>query len=333
MNRLSLMVALSLLTAVLIAPSGCGRADSSKDVIIYCGVDEPYASEVFKDFEKQTGLHVVPQYDIESSKSVGLAGKLEAEKDHPQADVWWSSEAFLSGRLAAANVLEPYRPTTAGDIPDQYKDHDGYWTGSALRARVLAVAVPPPSFPITSVMDLADPRLKGKVAISLPTAGATVAHVCALYATWGPDKARNFMQKLRDNQVSLLGGNAEVAVQVGNGNFLVGLTDTDDITDAQANGGKLTMVVPDQQGEGTLAMPTTVGLVKGARHIENAKTLIEYLVSRQAEQRLIDLHYAKWSVRGDGPDQIKAMKVDYRRAVELQPQAQREAMEILQGRK
>jgi len=50
------------------------------EIIVYCGVDEPYASEVFKEFEKQSGLHVAPRYDIESSKSVTLAGKLTAEK-------------------------------------------------------------------------------------------------------------------------------------------------------------------------------------------------------------------------------------------------------------
>jgi len=69
------------------APGGCRAKPAAEEIIVYCGVDEPYASQIFAQFEKQTGLHVAPRYDIESSKSVGLAGKLEAERDHPRADV------------------------------------------------------------------------------------------------------------------------------------------------------------------------------------------------------------------------------------------------------
>jgi iron(III) transport system substrate-binding protein len=322
----------ALLALALLA--GCKSKNSAEEIVVYCGVDEPYASQIFADFEQSTGLHVAPRYDIESSKSIGLAGKLEGERDHPHADVWWGSEAFLSGRLVNAKVLDPYTSPAAADIPAQFKDPDGYWCGTALRARVLAVGVPPPPFPITSIRDLADPRLKGKVVMSRPTAGATVAHVAALYALWGPAKARAYFQQLHANDIALVGGNAEVALQVGRGNYLVGLTDTDDITDAIANGGKMTMVVPDQgaSDDGTLAMPTTVGLVKGAHHPENARKLIDYLLSKPVEQKLIEMKFARWSVRGGGADPIKAMKVDYTQAVDVAPRAQHEAAAILDGR-
>jgi iron(III) transport system substrate-binding protein len=276
------------------------------------------------------------QYDIESSKSVGLAGKLTAEKDHPRADVWWCSEAFLSVRLAKDDVLAPYDSPVAADVPDQFRDVKGhYWTGCALRARVLAVGSPPPPFEIKGLMDLADPRLKNKIAISRPTAGATGAHLAALYSTWGPDKARDYLRKLRANGVQLLGGNAEVAVQVGNGVYQLGLTDNDDVTDTAANGGKITAVVPDQgpDGEGTLAMPTTVAMVKGVHHEANAKKLIDFLVSKRVEQRLIEMKFARWSVRGGTGNELKAMKVDYDKAAEVYALAQQEGTAILEGRK
>ena len=66
-----------LIAAVL---GGCNHKSAEDEIVVYCGVDEPYASKVFEEFEKQTGLHIAPEYDIESSKSVGLAGKLEAER-------------------------------------------------------------------------------------------------------------------------------------------------------------------------------------------------------------------------------------------------------------
>jgi iron(III) transport system substrate-binding protein len=326
------IVAASIAAACL---SGCSRQPSD-EVVIYCGVDEPVASPVLDDFEKQSGIHVAVRYDIESSKSIGLAGRLEAEKDYPQADVWWGSEAFLSERLAEQDVLAKYRSPAAADIPGSFKDVEGYWTGTALRARVLAVATgsAAPPFRITALADLTDPRVKGRVAMSRPTAGATGAHLAAIYATWGPDKAAAFLRSLHDNGIALLGGNAEVANQVGSGVYSLGLTDSDAIVTAQANGGKLDLVAPDQNGDGALAMPTTVALVKGSRHEQLARKLIDYLLSRQTEQKLIAAKFARWSVRvpaaGDGS--FKAMRVDYRTAAEMFPQAQREGTALLEGR-
>lgn len=300
-------------------------------ITVYCAVDEPYASKLFEEFTRKTGIQVAPLYDIESSKSVGLAGKLEAERDHPRADVWWGSEAFLTTRLASEGILERYDSPSAADIAPEYTDPQGLWTGVGVRARVLAIGQPPPDFAVKGLQDLLDPRLKGKIAMSRPTAGATGAHIAALYVVWGPDKARDYFRKLHANRVALLGGNAEVADQVGAGSYLAGLTDSDDVTNAASNGGKLTAVVPDQNGDGTLAMPTTVALVKGATNPAAARKLIDFLLSKPAEQRLIDMGFARWSVRA-GPNGIKAMKVDYRKAAQVFGQAMREATAILDGR-
>ena len=70
--------------------------------------------------------------------------------------------------------------------------------------------------------------------------------MAALYVNWGQDAARAFLHKLYDNKVQLLGGNAEVAQNVGDGTFMLGLTDSDDVSDAMRSGGKETMTVPDQ---------------------------------------------------------------------------------------
>jgi iron(III) transport system substrate-binding protein len=315
---------------LLLFLGSCNQKPAPDIVTIYCAVDEPYASKLFEEFHDQTGIDVAPLYDIESSKSVGLAGKLEAERDNPQADVWWGSEAFLTTRLADEGILDRYDSPSAADIEPKFKDPQGYWNGVGLRARVLAIGQPAPSFPVTSLQDLLDPRLKGKIAISVPTAGATGAHIAALTVVWGQDKTNDFFRKLYANGVQMLGGNAEVADQVGAGSFLVGLTDSDDVANAQTNGGKLTAVVPDQDGEGTLAMPTSVALVKGERHDAAAKKLIDFLLSKEAEQKLIDMQFARWSVRG-GPNGIKSIDIDYRKAGQVFAESMRSNMAILQG--
>jgi iron(III) transport system substrate-binding protein len=329
-SRLSSVAIIALLVL-----AGCGDRNDRNTVYIYCAVDEPYASKVFLDFEKQTGIHVHPTYDIESAKSVGLSQKLEAEKDHPQADVWWGSEAFNTARLVPEGVLSPYASPSAADIPARFKDKNNMWAGVGLRARVIAVGVPAPDFELKHVSDLLDPRLKGKICISRPTAGATGAHVAAIYLTLGEAKADAFFKGLHDNGITLLGGNAEVADQVGTGAFAVGITDSDDIVNTLANRGHLSMVVPDQGPDdvGAVTMPTTVGLVAGSHNTEAAKKLIDFLESRRTEQNLIDQGFAKWSVRDDpAKGGVKSMPIDYDAAAAIYATAGRRATALMEGR-
>jgi len=320
----------SLAVAALVV-GGCDKGDK-QEIVVYCAVDEPYASQIFAEFEKETGVHVAPQYDIESSKSVGLAGKLEAERDHPRADVWWGSEAFLTVRLGDEGIFSAYSPPAAAEVPGKFKDASGLWTGCGLRALVLAVGMPGAGFEIKSVRDLGDPRLKEKVCMARPTAGSTGSHMAALYVTWGREKALDFFRRLRANNVALLGGNAEVADQVGAGIYSLGMTDSDDVSNSLANGGKLKMVVPDQDGEGTLAMPTTIALVKGGPHEGEGKKLVDFLASKECERKLIELKFVRWSVRTGVGDSIKTIDLDYRAAARVYPLAQREATAILEGR-
>lgn len=332
MKSKPIQLSLAILGMLLIA--GCFR-QSANTVSVYCAVDEPYASKIFADFEKETGIHVAPLYDIESSKSVGLAGRLTAEKDHPQADVWWGSEAFLTARLVHEGVLQPYQSPSAAEIPAAFKDKTGMWAGVGLRARVIAIGLPKPPFELKRVRDLLDPRLKNKIAISRPTAGATGAHIAALYLTLGQDKADAFFKGLHDNGITLLGGNAEVADQVGFGSYSVGITDSDDVANTQANHGHLSMVVPDQgpEDDGAVTMPTTVGLVAGAHDIEQARRLIDYLETHATEQKLIDMGFAKWSVRdpqaGNG---VKSMPIDYDAAAQIYSTAAHRATALMEGR-
>jgi len=164
-----------------------------------------------------------------------------------------------------------------------------------------------------------------------------VAELATGYGGRGPGEARAVLKKPQDNDNSLVGRNAVVAEEGGKGSFTLGPTDTDDVTDAQSNGGRLTMVVPDQgpEGEGTLAIPTSVAMVKGTKHEEAAKKLIDFLVSRQTEQKLLEMKFARWSVRGGDPtsgEPLKAVEVDYKAAAAIAPVAEREGTAILEGR-
>jgi iron(III) transport system substrate-binding protein len=304
------------------------------DVTLYTSIDQPYAAPIVREFEKKTGVHVILVTDAEATKSVGLAERVRAEKANPQCDVFWSNEPFHTINLAAEGLLQQYDSPAAKDVPDVFKDPEHRWAGNALRARVLAFHSDKPdaTFPGASINDLLKPEMRGKVALARPTAGTTGGHVAALYVLWGDERADKFFQQLRGNGMKLLGGNGPVADAVGRGAMKIGLTDNDDVASAHREGGKIVGVLPDQDSFGTLMIPTTVGLVTGAPHAEEAKKLIDHLLSREVEQSLLDAHFAGWSVREMEKSKVKAMAVDYREVAKAMPKAVRKATAILEGR-
>ena len=77
-----------------------------------------------------------------------------------------------------------------------------------------------------------------------------------------------------------------VLISVSDGNFYVGLTDTDDVVSGQADGEPVEMVYPDQDTMGTLVIPSTVCLIRGAPRPETGRQLVDYLVGREVEPQL-----------------------------------------------
>src|SRR4051794_37865580 len=289
-------IATLLALALALLPAGCKKAGEAR-VVLYTSVDQPVAEPIVREFEKRTGIKVDLQTDTEATKSSGLAARLQAERGNPQADVWWGNEVFHTINLAENGVLAAYESPSTADIPAKFKDPAHRWAGTALRARVIAYSTgvadvkstaggagsgatgtsgasgaTKPAPPAKGLNDLRDPLFKDRVAIARPTAGTTGGHVAALYVLWGVPAADQYFRGLRANGCKVLGGNSVVAEQVGQGTIWVGLTDNDDVADAQAHGGNLQMVLPDQGlgGWGTLTIPCSVGLVEGAKRPEPA---------------------------------------------------------------
>jgi iron(III) transport system substrate-binding protein len=273
--------------AWLLAVVWCAPA-VSEEVVIYTSVDQVYSQPILDLFEKETGVSIKAVYDVEASKTTGLVNRLIAEKPNPRADVFWNSEVGRTLVLKQKGVVAPYVSPSAADIPDQFKDPEGCWTGFAARARVLVYnkeLLPTDALP-TSIFDLTEPKWKSKVAMAYPLFGTTATQVAAWYAALGPERTEDYLRALKSNDVVIVDGNATSRDVVVQGEAPLGFTDTDDVNVAIQAGKPVGMIFPDRDGLGTLMIPNTVALVAGAPHPEEAKRLIDYLLSREVESRL-----------------------------------------------
>jgi hypothetical protein len=109
---------------------------SGPEVVVYASVDEIYAREIFAAFTRETGIRVLPVFDTEEAKALGLANRIAAEKGRAGADVFWNGEVARTARLASLGRLEPYRPSTADGIGPAWRDPGNAWTGFGARAHM-----------------------------------------------------------------------------------------------------------------------------------------------------------------------------------------------------
>ena len=130
------------------------------------------------------------------------------------------------------------------------------------------------------IMDLLDPRWKQGIAIAKPLFGTTATHAACLFAAWGDDKAMKFFRDLKANGVSVVSGNKQVATAVSAGQIAMGLTDTDDAMGELQAGAPVTIIYPDRNpGElGTLFIPNTLAVIKGAPSLRASKSTRRLLV-------------------------------------------------------
>ena len=303
LSRVGLFVALALLIAGLTAVvllAGCGG--DANTVVVYTSLDQVFSEPILDDFEAETGITVKAVYDVEAAKTTGLVNRLVAESGNPQADVFWSSEFAQTIMLKDEGVLQPYDSPSAADIPEQYRDPDDYWTGFAARARVIIVnteLVAEEDYP-QSIYDLLDPSWgDNEVGIANPLFGTTATHAAALFAALGDEEAQAFFESLLDRNVRVVDGNSVVRDMVVSGELKVGLTDTDDAHIALADGEPVEIIFPDQDELGTLLIPNTVAMVKGAPHQEQAEQLIDYLLSPELEATLAASESVQMPVRGN----------------------------------
>lgn len=316
----------------ILAMAGCG-GDRSRGlgedrgrVVVYSAQDREFGEPVLRDYAKQSGVDVLPKFDVESTKTVGLANDIIAEKSRPRCDLFWNNEILNTLRLKERGLLQPFRPSHADDVPPTFRAKDGTWYGFAGRARVLIVStklVPEAERP-RGIRDLLDPKWKGKIGIAKPLFGTTATQAACLFAAWGDDEAKTFYRGLKANGVQVFSGNKQVATAAGSGQIAFGLTDTDDAIGEVEAGSPVAIVYPDRKPDemGTLFIPNTIAIIKGAPHPEAARALADHLLSPEMEARLATgpsaqiplLRTTKAATRIETPKTVHAMEVDFEAA-------------------
>lgn len=286
--------ALGAVCLAALLPSCGGSSDDSQQVVLYVSADDYVMRPIVEAFEAETGMRVDVLGDTEATKTTGLVQRLRTERDDPRADVFWSSEVFLTINLAEEGLLAPFDDPALADWPAALRDEERRWHGFATRARVVVFntdLVSPEEAPRT-MHDLTDARWRGRVGVARPAFGTTRGHMGALLDVWGEEAFTDWARAMEASGVRLYDGNASVVRAAASGEIQVGLTDTDDVWSGQRNGWPIDLTyVRHDLGDldaGPMVIPNTVALVAGGPNPEAARALALFLLSERVERMLAE---------------------------------------------
>lgn len=237
--------------------------------------------EIFGKFTEDTGVKV----EFIDMSSGEVLSRIKAEDGKPMADVWFGGgvDSFIAAK--DEGLLESYNSKEAKTIPAQYKDEEGYWTGTSL------VTV---GFMVNEELlkekgldapktwdDLANPKYKGEIMMADPSiSGTNYAMVSGLIQSMGEEKAWDYFSKLNENIPFLAKRGSEPANKVCAGEFAIGVIPMTGEYFVMEDQFPIKTIYPQDV---IPWVPAPVAMFKNATNSEAAKVFVDWALSENGQ--------------------------------------------------
>lgn len=287
------MLRISFFFAVVVTLSLPSWGDAEDTLVIYSGRAERLIQPVLDAFQAESGINI----QMLTADSTALINRLQMEGDRTPADVLITNDA---GTLERARELQLLQPATDPDIeatiPDRFRAPDNSWIGLSGRIWVIVyntTMVNPDDIP--SIMDLAKPHWKGRIAI--PSAGSVYLQtgVSVIRAAKGDEVATAFLRGLKDNAgPRVYGKNRQIVAAVARGEVAAGPVNHYYINRhlAKHPDAPIAPLPTDQgkQGMGVVLNAAGIGVTTHTKHLMQAQALIRFLISPKGQRMFADVN-------------------------------------------
>lgn len=257
------------------------------------GSAEPRSIEALATgFEEATGIKV---NWIRMSSGETLA-RLRAEKDNPQADVWWGGTIDPHSIAALEGLTENYCSSIYDELDPRFRDPLGDCKVIGVYVGVLGFSVNKEvlnsmDLPIPEGwQDLLGPQYKGLLGVANPnTSGTALTTLATQVFRKGAEKgqkvdvdgAMEYMKELHANIANYTKSGVAPGILAGRGEIAIAIIF---LHDAIYHAEEGYPVVPVAPVEGTGYEIGGLNLVSGAPHPDIAKQFMDWVVSAEAQE-------------------------------------------------
>jgi len=265
--------------------SASGAGGSAGSITLYSGQHEQTTQSLVTAFEQQTGIQVNVRYNDEDS----FDDQIVAEKSHPVADVFYTENSPPLEYLQNQGLLAPVDASTLAKTASKYNSPQGDWLGVSARVSVLIYnpsLISEAQLP-TSVLQLADPKYKGKLALA---AGETDFQpiVTSVAHAYGNAKATTWLDGMKANASShIYPDNETIADEVNRGAVAFGVVNQYYWYRMKAELGasnvhsQITHFAPHDPGY--VVDVSGAAILKSSKNQADAQKFLAFLVSKQGQ--------------------------------------------------
>ena len=253
--------------------------------------------QLYEKFTAKTGIKV----NVISGKSGALEKRIIEEGSDSKADLYITADAGRLGAFKAKGMLQGGLATSTikSIVPSNFRTSQ--WVGIAKRARIVYFAPERVSGAELSGLTyegLADPKWKGRLVIRKSNNIYNQSLVASLIknngksatAGWAKNVVSNMARTPKGNDraqiLAVAAGEADIAVA--NTYYLALMLSGKKGAEQQAAAKKVKPFFPNQDNRGTHMNISGAGLVKGAPNKANAIKLVEFLLSKEAQEHIVN---------------------------------------------
>lgn len=281
------LAGLILVAVVLCLCFGCGSSTSNnqRKLVIYT----PHGQDMLRDFVgryKQAHPDVDVQFLDMGSREV--LERLRAERNRPQADLWWGAAHTTFQTAADENLLAPYRPSWADKVPAFARDPQDRWFGIYETPEVIvynSAAVRAEDAP-KDWDDVLDPKWRDKILIRTPAPSDSMRAIFGgmiwrFYKdTNSPEKGYDWLRKLDANVHEYTADGTLLMQKMARQEGLISLYNLPDVRLYQEQ--KKLPVAYNIPTSGTPVVIDGIALVRGAPNGDEAKRFYEFVTTSES---------------------------------------------------
>ena len=299
--------------------------------------------QLYEKFTAKTGIKV----NVVSGKSKALEKRIKEEGADSKADLYVTADAGRCGAFNAKGMLQGGLTSAAikAAVPANFRTSQ--WVGIAKRARIVYFAperVTGSELSGLTYESLADPKWKGRLVIRKSNNIYNQSLVASLVknngkaatAEWAKGVVSNMARTPKGNDraqiMAVAAGEADIAVA--NTYYLALMLSGKKGAEQQEAAKKVKPFFPNQDNRGTHMNISCAGLVKNAPNKANAVTLVEFLLSKEAQEHIVNNTFEYPMIAGVSPHPLVVnmgldFKQDLKTKVVNYGKKQADALEVM----